>query len=229
MNLFFCILYNLCYNRIEAIDMKYRIDNQEYSVEIIRKNNKNTYIRMKGDTIEVSTNYFVTKKQIVDILNRNATSLQKMLIQCQQRQEKQQKFMYLGVSYDIIIMPTEQVEIVDQNLYTSSREQLQAWYQNQMQQIYEKCYRNCYHRFEEKLPFYQLKIRKMKTRWGVCNRKSETITLNSELLHYDYRAIEYVVIHELSHLIHFNHSSEFWKVVAKYCPNYKEMKKILKE
>ena len=69
----------------------------------------------------------------------------------------------------------------------------------------------------------------MKTRWGVCYRKSKTITLNTRLLEYDISCLDYVIIHELSHFIHPNHSKEFWKLVSKYCNNYKDMRKKLKD
>ena len=46
----------------------------------------------------------------------------------------------------------------------------------------------------------------MKTRWGVCNIKDNSVTLNSKLIEYDIQALDYVIIHELSHFIHFNHS-----------------------
>ncbi len=69
----------------------------------------------------------------------------------------------------------------------------------------------------------------MKTRWGVCNKKDIVITLNSELIRYDISKLDYVIIHELSHFIHFNHSKSFWNLVSKYCPNYKQIKKELKE
>ncbi len=209
--------------------MKYKIDEIEYPVAIIRKNNKNTYIRIKNSTIEVSTHYFVTKKQILDLLGKNESSIRRMITKCQQKQEKQEKFTYLGQCYDIIMMPTDEVEIAGHHIYTSSEEQLNQWYQKQMKEIFETYYQMCYQKFKENIPFYRLRIRKMKTRWGVCNRKSKTITLNSELLHYERDAIIYVIIHELSHLIHFNHSREFWNTVETYCPKYKEMRKILKE
>lgn len=209
--------------------MKYKIDEIEYPVVIIRKNNKNTYIRIKNGAIEISTHYLITKKQILNLLGQNESSIRRMITKCQQKEEKQEKFTYLGNCYDIIIMPTDKVEIIGHNIYTSSEEQFNQWYQKQMKQIFETYYQNCYQKFKEDIPFYRLRIRKMKTRWGVCNRKSKTITLNSELLHYETGAIIYVIIHELSHLIHFNHSREFWHTVETYCPNYKEMRKVLKE
>mgnify|MGYP003300122201 FL=1 len=86
-----------------------------------------------------------------------------------------------------------------------------------------------YDSFEESMPIPSLKIRRMKTRWGVCNTKKHSITLNLELYRYDLECLDYVVIHELSHLIEGNHSKKFWSIVEKYCPNYKEIKKKLKE
>ena len=82
--------------------------------------------------------------------------------------------------------------------------------------------------FEENIPYPNLKIRKMKTRWGVCNRKNNNVTLNSELIKYGYDQIDYVITHELSHFVHFNHSKDFWMTVSKYCPNYKKIRKSLK-
>lgn len=209
--------------------MKYQIDGKEYPVEIIRKKNKHTYIRFKNGTIEVCTHYLVTKKQILDILDHNQDSIFKMITKCQQKQEKEEKFVYLGKSYDIIIIPTNDVEMIHNYVYTSSQKQLQKWYLHEAQQIFMSRYQICYQKFEEKIPYYPIRIRKMKTRWGVCNRGSKTITLNSELLRYPIEAIDYVIIHELSHLVHFNHSKQFWNLVAKYCPDYKKLKKQLKE
>ena len=98
-----------------------------------------------------------------------------------------------------------------------------------MIKIFEQRYQYCYQMFKEKIPLYILKFRTMKTRWGVCNRKSKTITLNTRLLEYDISCLDYVIIHELSHLLEFNHSTNFWKIVEKYCPNYKQIRKILKD
>ena len=69
----------------------------------------------------------------------------------------------------------------------------------------------------------------MKTRWGVYNRLRHTITLNSRLIEFDIEKIDYVIIHELSHIIHFNHSKNFWALVNKYCSNYKKIRKEMKD
>jgi len=69
----------------------------------------------------------------------------------------------------------------------------------------------------------------MTSRWGVCNRKNKSITINTELVKKDLKYIDYVIIHELCHFVHFNHSSDFWKLVSKYCDNYKKLRKEMKE
>ena len=68
----------------------------------------------------------------------------------------------------------------------------------------------------------------MKTRWGVNNNGSHTITLNSELIKKDLDLIDYVIIHELCHFYEPNHSSNFWRHVEEYYPKYKEARKRLR-
>ena len=58
--------------------------------------------------------------------------------------------------------------------------------------------------------------------------EAKNVTLNLELSKYDINALNYVIVHELSHFIHPNHSKEFWNLVSKYYPNYKEARKYLK-
>ena len=69
----------------------------------------------------------------------------------------------------------------------------------------------------------------MKTRWGVCNKKLQKVTLNYNLIYMDTKYLDYVIVHELSHLVYFNHSADFWALVGKYCKNYKQIRKEMKE
>ena len=68
----------------------------------------------------------------------------------------------------------------------------------------------------------------MKTRWGVCNKRDDSVTLNAELFREPIECLDYVITHELSHFVHFDHSKEFWKLVEKYNPDYKKVRKYLK-
>ena len=151
-----------------------------------------------------------------------------MIKKVENKQIKNEMFYYLGQPYEVIYMPTK-LEFSCNRLFVKDAETLQKWLKKETKQIFEEHLNIWYDRFEENIPFPKLKIRKMKTRWGVCNRRDNSVTLNSELIKYETDKLDYVIIHELSHFIHFNHSKEFWNLVSKYCPEYKEMRKALKE
>lgn len=69
-----------------------------------------------------------------------------------------------------------------------------------------------------------LRIRDMETRWGSCLTKKRIITLNKQLLEAPRNCIEYVVMHELCHLIHPNHSKQFYSFLTMLMPDWKERK-----
>ncbi|MBZ0198421.1 MAG: M48 family metallopeptidase [Ignavibacteriaceae bacterium] len=73
----------------------------------------------------------------------------------------------------------------------------------------------------------RVSVRRQKSRWGSCSSKG-TISLNDRLLEHKEAVIDYVIIHELCHLVHMNHSAKFWTLVEQYCPEYKMLKRQLK-
>ncbi|NCO12261.1 MAG: hypothetical protein COZ34_00135 [Candidatus Pacebacteria bacterium CG_4_10_14_3_um_filter_34_15] len=70
-----------------------------------------------------------------------------------------------------------------------------------------------------KLNFKNITLRKQKTRWGSCSNQ-KNLNFNWRLVHFDTIIIDYVIIHELSHLVHMDHSKNFWELVRKYDPEY---------
>ena len=58
-------------------------------------------------------------------------------------------------------------------------------------------------------------------RWGSCNNKKE-LTFNWRLALLPKEIVDYVIMHEMCHLVHLNHDRSFWRLVGKRCPNYKE-------
>jgi predicted metal-dependent hydrolase len=62
----------------------------------------------------------------------------------------------------------------------------------------------------------------MHSRWGSCNSKKGYINLNLYLIRKDIRFIEYVILHELAHLIHPNHSKDFYRFIENIMPDFKE-------
>ncbi len=210
--------------------MKYVVDDKSYEVVITRKAIKNTYIRIKNNAIFVSTSYFVTNKQILDLLDKNKLFLKKTLKKNCQKMETDDNYKILGEKYDIIIMNgNDEIDYENKKVYLKSISNYESLLKHEAVKLFAERLKYNYDLFEEKIPFPKLQVRKMKTRWGVCNRKNIRVTLNLELMKYGIDEIDYVIIHELSHLIVFNHSRDFWNIVSKYCPNYKIIRKSLKE
>lgn len=77
------------------------------------------------------------------------------------------------------------------------------------------------------LKFSALKFRKMRSRWGSCSN-TRNITLNSELLKVKKELIDYVIVHELAHLVHMNHSKDFHSLVENYLPSSKILRRELR-
>ncbi|MGE4542310.1 MAG: M48 family metallopeptidase [Bacteroidales bacterium] len=73
----------------------------------------------------------------------------------------------------------------------------------------------------------KLKINKARTRWGSCS-SAGNVNFSWYLMMAEESAIDYVVVHELAHLIQMNHSKAFWSIVENYCPDYLEAKEKLK-
>lgn len=71
-------------------------------------------------------------------------------------------------------------------------------------------------------------IKNYKSRWGSCCSDGR-IQFNWRLAMAPKSVVEYVIIHELCHLIHGNHSKEYWQVVAQFCPDYQQQKNWLKK
>ena len=102
----------------------------------------------------------------------------------------------------------------------------------------EKRYRNAARQqFESRVAYFHritggnytsITVRDQKTRWGSCSSRG-TLSFNYRLIFAPPVILDYVVVHELCHLTHMNHSKSFWNMVASVMPEYKECRKWLRE
>ena len=207
--------------------MKFDYDGETYEVEIIRKNNKNIYIRVKDNKIIVTCNYLTTKSTINKLINDNIKSISKMIDKSNLRKEKEDNFYLFGTKYDVIYGFNE-LEINDNKIYVKDKKMLEKYLDNKIKEVFSEHLKYYYDNYLEDIPKPNLKIRKMSTRWGVCNPSKKTVTLNTELLKKDIDLLDYVIIHELCHFFEANHSKNFWHLVGLAYPNYKEARKRLK-
>lgn len=209
--------------------MKFEYNDAIYDINIIRKNNKNTYIRVKDNGIFVTTNYFVTNRQIEKLIKDNEKSIISMINKMNKRISREEEFYLFGKKYDIVYSESfKDIDINNGKIFVKDNKSFIKYLNKKIESIFKEHLDYWYNRFEENIPSPNLKIRKMKSRWGVCNTKNKNVTLNYELYRWDIKCLDYVIVHELSHFIHPNHSSNFWKLVSKYCPNYKEIRKEMR-
>ncbi len=78
------------------------------------------------------------------------------------------------------------------------------------------------------LPFESVRIRTQKSRWGSCSVR-KTISLNCKLLFLPPELVEQLMVHELCHTRHMNHSPAYWQLVAKFQPDYQQLEKRLSQ
>lgn len=71
----------------------------------------------------------------------------------------------------------------------------------------------------------KLYIRKMKTHWGSCNYEKQTLRLNSELVKQSPECLEYVIVHEMLHIIEKGHNRKYYLLMNKYIPDWKQIRK----
>lgn len=77
------------------------------------------------------------------------------------------------------------------------------------------------------LDYSALRVRRQKTRWGSCSARG-TISLNAKLLFLPAGLVDHLLLHELCHTIHLNHSKRYWACVAQFEPNYQQLENELK-
>ena len=214
--------------------MKIRVNDKDYEVIVTRKRGqRNTYLRVKEDLkIYVTTNLLTPMFEIEKIIKENQKSIINMISKMEKRVDKKSRFIYLGKEYDVIYTTMPGISLGEEKVFMNkelSKDDLEKWYKKEATKLFQEHLDACFNRFTKKIPYPTLTIRKMTTRWGVCNTKDHRVTLNLELMKKPIYCLDYVIMHELSHLIHADHSKAFWSLVEENCEQYKQIKKILKE
>lgn len=103
---------------------------------------------------------------------------------------------------------------------------LLTWYKAQAYRVLQHKLDNQAQRM--KVIFQTFRLKEQKTRWGSCSSKGN-LNLNWRIIMAPDAAIDYIIIHELAHLTHLNHSKKFWQRVAEFMPEYAHWKKWFKD
>ncbi len=209
--------------------MKINIKDVVIETYINYKSIKNIYFRVdEKNNLIVSAPLRMKETEVNALIKKNEEEILNLYNLQKQKNEYNEKFYYLGKEYEVkVVENLPKVGFKDNTVYTPSVSSLEKFWNEECVKVFtgeanicKKCFVN--------LPEFKIKVRKMKTRWGVCHTRKKEITLNTELLKKDIELIDYVIIHELCHFFEGNHGKEFWELVKTACPKYKEYKKRLK-
>ena len=126
------------------------------------------------------------------------------------------------------------VTLSNDKLYLSVKDKHQDREQIVTRELRKVVYNKCLeflNKYEKLMNVHveQLRIKKMKTRWGTCNIEAKRIWINYELVKYPVECLEHTIVHELTHLLETNHTPRFYTLLGKYYPNYRENDKLIKE
>lgn len=205
---------------------KILINNQFFDYIIEYKKIKNIYFRVKDDLkIHISVSPRVSINYIENLLKENSSSIIKMYNFVIKKMNVKEELLYLGNPLKLVISDGKPY-ISNDYIYAKDEESAKEYIYSLAFDVFNKRVERIKSLYPE-LPNFKLKIRKMKSKWGVCNIRSMSVTLNTELILKDVHLIDYVIIHELTHFNHMDHSAAFWKDVSKYYPYYKEARKEL--
>lgn len=102
--------------------------------------------------------------------------------------------------------------------------------ENEIKEHIQKLCKEVYPYFEKLgVSYPTVLFRKMVSRWGSCHTQKGILTFNTNLMYAPPACVKYVVLHEFTHFLQPNHSKNFYNEMAKVCPNWKELRKKLKE
>ena len=216
-------------------------------IKVIRKTNlKNLYIRVipPDGKITVSTPTEVKDEDIKLFVLKKLPEITKVRdrMLAQERQSKREyvsgESHYLwgkpyrlqvineGTQYKIVKTPTKIIMTTPKDATTKAKERaFIEWYRQELMRVLQSVAERC----EKKTGIHanEFRIKNMKTKWGTCNNEKRRIWINLQLAKKPTECLEYVVTHELVHLLEKNHTNRFHALVEKFCPTWREAKKLL--
>lgn len=153
------------------------------------------------------------------------------------RYEQGGRLWLLGEPYEIRVLASDgstELQLTEEQLIVTSRKldrgyverQILAWKRQFAELYFSQRLVEIHQGSAVPLPDYDFVVRNMKRQWGNCSRDG-LIKLNVSLLRYPPACIDYVISHELTHLVHFNHGVRFYQLLEQLCPTWAEDKQLL--
>lgn len=196
----------------------WRLRQAGIELEVHRKRVKNINFRLKPNLLMVSAPTRISHSQLASAIERRLawviTHHPKVLAQHQKRLNQQSDLLAQAVSLWGEVQPVVMGE----------KERL-TWYRQSLSEIMPELFAKWQPIVGQEA--HEQRIKKMSTRWGSCNVKARRIWLSVYLPAYPVECTEYVIVHELCHLHHANHSPAFWREVKRAMPDYRRWHDLL--
>ncbi len=221
---------------------------EDISFNLIYKKRKTLSIQVKlNGEINVLSPFGVEKEFILDKVKSNASWIIKKQNEINSIQNKKvkrsivngEKFMYLGRNYSLEVVYNNDISNINVklfkgklvvNTYTSDeviiKKALELWYR-------EKALLKIKEKIDHYQPYFEcevgsIKVKEQKRRWASCTFKND-ILFNWRCIMAPSDILDYIVVHEMCHMKHKNHSKDYWKSVYSILPDYELRHKWLKE
>ncbi|MFK4785581.1 M48 family metallopeptidase [Fusobacterium sp. MFO224] len=210
---------------------------------ITRKNIKNLILKIKGDgNIYISSPIFLSDEHIYNFISKKERWIEKKLKETTKKSRFSSpsysnncEIFYLGNSYFLNLKLCTKcntyisnnsivIETPKPDDTSLTKEIINSWYRKQGKILFEKLLIKYLEITNKKINKFNVKT--LKSNWGSCNYNKKIINLNSELMKKDIRFIEYVILHEIAHLVHPNHSKAFYSYIENFMPDWKERKSL---
>jgi len=196
----------------KSLEFEHNLDSLVVTVNLLNKKSiKHCYLRIiNNKEIQIKANIYFSLADAKDLLNRKKEWLIKGLSQFTSNELKKDEFMFFG-----------KIEKINDYKITD----IDKFYRTKIEEIIPPLV----DKYSKLMNLYptSIKYRKNKRTWGSCNYKNG-LNFNTQLSKFPIKIAEYVVIHELAHIKHKNHSKKFWDLVRNYCPDYKQREALFK-
>lgn len=207
-----------------------------------RKGTRSLRLAIKSDgTIRLSIPYLVSEKQAIKFIDQKSDWITKnhkkqTLLQPNSHIGKSHRLVFENSDVDsvktrlstntiTIKLPTNTVWN-DARAQTSARKACERALKKESETLLPQ--RVNFLSSKHNIPYKSCSVKKLKSRWGSCD-SNKNITLNIYLIQLDWKLIDYVILHELSHTIHQHHQSDFWDYLSSILPENKLLRKELKK
>jgi len=208
------------------------LNGREVTYDLVFKNNKNTYFYFKSSNyIKINASKYQRKKDIIDHMINNASQFIMKLDKVVNKVKVKDNTVYYYFGKELKIAQSDDYSVVilgDEIKLPKSVDHIKLFEKNEI--LRELSLLESKYKSNPYVNINNIKIstRHTKTRFGSCNARLRKVNFNTNLVHYDKLYLEYVFLHEICHLTHQNHSRDFYELLEKLCPNYKELRRELK-